>query len=86
VTPAQAGLGVLVGASGPHFAVIGRGRVRLGIFLVLTFGVVPGARIGARIALGARERALRVTVGVFLLVVAVAYGASELASPPQDRG
>jgi uncharacterized membrane protein YfcA len=39
---------------------------------------VPGARIGARLALGARERTLRLLVGSFLLAVALAYGAGEV--------
>jgi uncharacterized membrane protein YfcA len=56
------------------------GNVDWAIFLVLTLGVVPGARIGARIALGVRERRLRVAVGLFLLAVAVAYGVAELTA------
>ncbi len=62
------------------------GHVDWAIFLVLTLGVVPGARIGARIALGAREHTLRVAVGLFLLVVAVAYGLVELTSLARGRG
>jgi len=62
------------------------GHIDWAIFLVLTLGVVPGARIGARIALGARERTLRLAVGVFLFLVAVAYGATELASLAEGRG
>jgi uncharacterized membrane protein YfcA len=53
------------------------GNIDWGIFLVLTAGVVPGARIGARFALGAAERTLRVLVGVFLLAIAVLYGIDE---------
>ena len=33
------------------------------VFLVLTIGAVPGARIGARLALGTKERTLRLLVG-----------------------
>jgi hypothetical protein len=62
------------------------GHIDWAIFLVVTLGVVPGARLGARIALGARERALRVAVGSFLLFVAVAYGASELGYVVTGRG
>jgi uncharacterized membrane protein YfcA len=62
------------------------GNVDWAIFLVLTLGVVPGARIGARIALGVRERRLRVAVGVFLLAVAVAYGVTELTALAGDDG
>jgi uncharacterized membrane protein YfcA len=55
------------------------GHIDWAIFLVLTLGVIPGARIGARIALGAQERTLRLAVGSFLLVIAVVYGARELS-------
>lgn len=55
------------------------GHVDWAIFLVVSLGVVPGARLGAKVALGAREHALRLAVGAFLLVVAVAYGLSELS-------
>ena len=54
------------------------GHIDWAIFLVLVVGVVPGVRIGARLALGARERTLRVAVGSFLLVVAAVYGIREL--------
>ena len=62
------------------------GNIDWAIFLVLVLGVVPGARIGARIALGVRERTLRIAVGTFLLVVALAYGASQVASLAERRG
>ncbi len=55
------------------------GHIDWAIFAVLTIGAVPGARVGATLALGARERTLRTLVGSFLLVVAVGYGASELS-------
>ena len=42
--------------------------------LLLAIGSVPGARIGAKIALGTRERTLRMLVGSFLALVAIAYG------------
>jgi uncharacterized protein len=54
------------------------GHIDWAIFAVLAIGVVPGARIGANIALGTRERTLRLLVGCFLLVVAFAYGAAEV--------
>jgi uncharacterized protein len=53
------------------------GHIDWGIALVLALGSVAGARIGARIALGARERTLRLLVGGFLGLVAVAYGVSQ---------
>ena len=62
------------------------GNIDWAIFVALTIGVLPGARLGARIALGVRERTLRMAVGAFLLVVAVAYGVSELTSLAGGRG
>ena len=55
------------------------GHIDWGIAFVLVLGVIPGARIGASIALGTRERTLRLMVGSFLLVVAAVYGALEVA-------
>jgi uncharacterized membrane protein YfcA len=55
------------------------GHIDWAIFAVVTLGAVPGARIGARLALGTRERTLRLLVGSFLLVIAVAYGVTEVA-------
>jgi hypothetical protein len=62
------------------------GHIDWAIFLVVVLGVVPGARLGARIALGAREHALRVAVGAFLLVVAASYAISESYELLSDRG
>jgi uncharacterized membrane protein YfcA len=56
------------------------GHIDLGIFAALVVGAVPGARLGAGLALGARERTLRLAVGLFLLVIAVAYAAEQLIS------
>jgi len=55
------------------------GHVDWAIFLVLLIGVMPGARLGATIALGAREGTLRALVASFLMVVAVGYGAVEVS-------
>jgi uncharacterized membrane protein YfcA len=41
-------------------------------------GVVPGAALGSRWTIRARERTLRLTVASFLMVVALAYGAFEI--------
>jgi hypothetical protein len=62
------------------------GNIDWAIFLVLTLGVIPGARVGARIALGVRERTLRVAVGTFLLSVALAYAAAEVTALAEGRG
>jgi uncharacterized protein len=56
------------------------GHIDVGIFLALTVGAVPGARLGAGLALGARERTLRVAVGGALLLMAAGYGAEQLRS------
>jgi uncharacterized membrane protein YfcA len=50
------------------------------IFAAVVVGAVPGASVGARIALGSRERTLRLAVGTFLLLVALGYGALEIAA------
>jgi len=56
------------------------GHIDLGICLALAAGAVPGARIGAALALGARERTLRVVVGSGLLAVAIAYAIDQLVT------
>ena len=55
------------------------GHIDWGIAFALALGVIPGARIGASIALGTRERTLRLMVGSFLLVVAAVYAVVEIA-------
>lgn len=45
--------------------------------LLLALGAVPGARVGATIALGTREATLRVLVGTFLGLIALAYGMAQ---------
>jgi uncharacterized membrane protein YfcA len=54
------------------------GHIDWAIFATVIVGAIPGARLGARVALGTRERTLRMLVGTFLLVVAVAYGINEM--------
>ena len=44
---------------------------------LLTVAVVPGARLGAALALSAEDRRLRTAVGVVLGLVAVVYGVGE---------
>lgn len=56
------------------------GHIDVGIFAALTVGAVPGARLGAGLAIGARERTLRLAVGSFLLAVALAYAVGQLVS------
>jgi uncharacterized membrane protein YfcA len=51
------------------------GHIDWSIFLWLTVGVVPGAALGSRWAIRARERTLRFVVAMFLLVVAALYAA-----------
>jgi len=54
------------------------GHIDWAIFLWLTLGVIPGAAVGSRWTIRARERTLRIVVATFLLVVAAAYGALEI--------
>jgi uncharacterized membrane protein YfcA len=49
------------------------GHIDWGICLALVVGGVPGARLGAALALGAKERTLRLAVGGGLLAISVAY-------------
>lgn len=46
----------------------------------LAVGVVPGAALGARAAIRADDHRLRVVFGCFLSVVALVYGAGEIAA------
>lgn len=62
------------------------GHVDWTIFLVLVLGVLPGARLGARIALGVAERTLRMAVGLFLLAVAILYGTREIVALVEAAG
>ncbi len=48
--------------------------------LLLTVGVLPGARLGATISIAMSARRLRLAVAIGLGVVAVVYGAGELAA------
>lgn len=48
--------------------------------LPLMVGVVPGARIGARLTIGADERTIRRFFGVAIVGFAILYGASELVA------
>jgi hypothetical protein len=41
---------------------------------------VPGARLGAALALGAKERTLRMVVGGGLLAISVAYAVDQTAA------
>jgi uncharacterized membrane protein YfcA len=56
------------------------GHIDWAIFFVLTVGVVPGARIGATLALRAKDRTLRLAVGVFLFAVAILYAVEEISA------
>jgi uncharacterized membrane protein YfcA len=62
------------------------GHIDWAIFLSLSIGVIPGARLGAKIALGVRERTLRLLVGVFLVAVAILYGIREVIELTRTAG
>lgn len=47
---------------------------------LLTLGVVPGAQVGSRFTLGLKDTTVRVTFGLFLLVIAFTYGVSEVVA------
>lgn len=54
------------------------GHIDWSIFLWLTVGVIPGAAVGSRWTIRARERTLRVVVAGVLILVAAAYGGLEI--------
>jgi uncharacterized membrane protein YfcA len=54
------------------------GHIDWGFAIPLSIAVIPGARIGAALAIRASDRALRLMVATVLSVVAVIYAASEL--------
>lgn len=56
------------------------GNVDWGIALFMTIGVVPGAVLGARLSLGAGERALRIGFALMLAVAGVMLVAQQLGA------
>lgn len=56
------------------------GNVRWDVALLLAVGVIPGARIGALAAIKAAPRRLQAVVAVTLGLIALGYGAFELAA------
>jgi uncharacterized membrane protein YfcA len=56
------------------------GNIDWTVVVAATFGAVPGARIGATLALGSAERTLRFAVGGFMLLVACGYGLAQAAA------
>ncbi|MFL6204814.1 MAG: sulfite exporter TauE/SafE family protein [Acidimicrobiales bacterium] len=56
------------------------GHVDWRVAAALIVGVIPGARVGASLAIRASDRRLRVTVATFLAITAVIYAAAELSA------
>ena len=56
------------------------GHIDWSYALPLMVGVVPGARIGAHLTIGSSERTVRLLFGTMIVVLALVYGASELAA------
>ncbi|MGV8084539.1 MAG: sulfite exporter TauE/SafE family protein [Coriobacteriia bacterium] len=54
------------------------GNIDWGIAALLVVGVIPGAWLGARVTLRARDRAVRIGFATMLLIVGVWLGLSEL--------
>jgi uncharacterized membrane protein YfcA len=55
------------------------GNIDWPIVVFLIIGAVPGARIGARIALGTGERTLRTVVGSGMFVIALVYALRQVS-------
>ncbi|MEY2421982.1 MAG: uncharacterized protein QOI95_2049 [Acidimicrobiaceae bacterium] len=56
------------------------GHINWTFAILLTVGVVPGAQVGAKLTIGGSEARLRLLMGLFFTVLAVVYGAAELAA------
>jgi uncharacterized membrane protein YfcA len=56
------------------------GHVDWRVAAALIVGVIPGARVGANLAIRASDRRLRVTVATFLACTAVVYAVAELGA------
>jgi uncharacterized membrane protein YfcA len=56
------------------------GGVLWKVVLLLSLGIVPGAWIGSKIVLVAKERRLRLAVSAFLAMIAVLYAGGELSA------
>jgi uncharacterized protein len=54
------------------------GNIDWRLALLLTVGMIPGARLGAALTVRADDRRLHVAVGVFLGVAAIGYAAGEI--------
>lgn len=56
------------------------GHIDLGICLAVMVGAVPGARLGAALALRAKDRTLRLVVGGGLLAISIAYALEQVTA------
>lgn len=54
------------------------GNIDWQLAVPLVLGVVPGARLGSRLTVGASERTVRLAFGVVIGVLAVVYGVTEV--------
>jgi len=59
---------------------IALGHVNWRFALPLAIGIVPGARVGAHITVGASEQLMRLVAGSLLIVVSIVYLAGEVAA------
>ena len=56
------------------------GNINWSFAVLLMVGVVPGAQIGARVTVGARDRTVRILAGLFFVALALVYGITEVLS------
>lgn len=56
------------------------GNIDWAAALFLVLGSLPGARLGATVALGTKEHTLRLFVGSFLALVAIVYGVQQIVA------
>jgi uncharacterized membrane protein YfcA len=56
------------------------GHIRWSFALLLVVGVIPGAQLGAKLTIRGSDTRLRLLMGLFFTVFALAYGGAELAA------
>ena len=56
------------------------GTIHWRFAILLIIGAVPGARVGASLAIRASDRRLRAAVGIIMTIVAVSYAVSEVTA------
>jgi uncharacterized membrane protein YfcA len=54
------------------------GHVDLTLALLIISGSIPGAYLGSRVTIGMNEKTLRISFGIFLVIIAIFFGGFEI--------